>query len=339
MANKPIDHGDFDFLQAFVKRGFVNIPRLLIDYTPDLGLDYGTIGRIAALMVFVGGPDESAFETYRISRRVSAADFDQICGLLADLEQKELVVSKHDGEDITFSFAPLLFSLRAIWGHYRELQESVQVEPKVHPAISAAEQVLGRTLTDRDVKDIQDWIVTYNYATDMVIAICKQGKGNTRMNYLNQIARSWFEEGIRTPEEAEAHGARHRKSATRHRAIIQYLGIKHNLTGAEQALLEKWTDEWAFSNEVIIRACMESTGSKNPMQYINRVLESWVEQGVRTVDDVDKVLSEHKRKTVTVDSAQTTRARRTPARSSTVFLNREKKDKEYYDHIYKRFDK
>jgi len=334
-----MDYGDFDFLQAFVKRGFVNIPRLLIDYTPDLGLDYGTIGRIVALMACVGGPQESAFETYRISRQASAGDFDQICGLVADLEQKELVVSNQVGDEITFSFAPLLFSLRAIWGHYREQQDTTPDPPKIHPAIAAAEQFLGRTLSDRDVKDIQDWIVTYKYDTDMVIAICKQGKGNTRINYLNQIARSWFEEGIRTPEDAEVHSARHRKTTARHRSIIQYLGIKHNLTGAEQALLDKWTDEWAFSNEIIIRACMESTGSKNPMQYINRVLESWVEQGVRTVEDVEKVLSEHKRKAATGDGSQPPKARRTPARSSTIFLNREKNDKEYYDHIYKRFDK
>lgn len=327
MTRRNVDSDDLGFVQALIKRGFVNMPRLLIDYTADLGLDYDTIGRLYALMACLGGPAENAFETYRYTRKKNPADFDQIRLLLEDLEQKELVRAEINAQELSFSFAPMYFRLRAIWGIYKEQHEVESPEATVHPAVAAAEKLLGRTFSDRDVQEILHWVSEYGYENEMVLAICREGlnQGVTRMSYLSQIARRWSEDGIRSPEEAEVHMLRHRKSVGRHKAIVQYLGIKHNLTAAEQALLDKWTDDWGFSNEVIIRACMEATGSKNPMQYINRVLEAWYEQGIRTVADADRLISEHKRRASTDSgSGSSARARRSQngARSN-VFLTRD----------------
>ncbi len=344
MSRRSLGEGDLDFLQGFLKRGFVNIPRMLFDYSADLGLDYDTIGRIFAVMAFTGGPGESAFESYTISRRSFSGDYDQIRTLISDLQSKDIILAEHEDEQsTTFSFIPLYFRLRANWNEYREQHEREQAANGPHPAISAAERVLGRPLSDRDVKDIQDWIATYEYDVDMVIAVCKEGmnQGVTRMTYLNQVALQWHEEGIRTPEEAEAYAQRHRKASGKHKVIVQYLGLKRQLTGAEQALLDKWTTDWGFSNEVIMRACDLATGAKNPLQYVNRVLESWRDQGVKTVADVDQIQSEHKRRTGGQPPADpaASRSRRStpPPKNSTVFLQREKKDEKYYEHVYKPF--
>lgn len=340
MSQRSLE-GELDFFQAFLKRGFVNIPRLLFDFSADLGLDYDTIGKIFAVMACVGGPGESAFGSYAISRRSTPRDYDQVRTLIADLECKDIIRSEHEADQVTFSFVPLYSMLRAIWEHYREQHDDEYPVNGPHPAIVAAERILGRTLSDRDVRDIQDWITTYEYDMDMVVTICKEGinQGVSRMSYLNQIALQWFEEGVRTPEEAEAAAQRHRKAAGKHKVIVQYLGLKRQLTGAEQALLDKWTSDWGFGNEVIMRACDQATGAKNPLQYVNRVLESWRDHGVKNVADVDQLQNEHKRRTGTrppADSASA-RSRKTPSKGSNVFLQREKKDEKYYDHVYKPF--
>jgi DnaD/phage-associated family protein len=342
MSRGPFGTGELEFMEAWVKRGFVNIPRMLFDYTADLGLDYDTVGKMFAVMAFVGGPADSPFGIYAISRKANPHDFDQARMLIKDLEQKDLIRSEDMGDEITYSFIPLLSRLRAIWEHYRDQYEEEIASGLSDPLLIAAERLLGRPLSDREVVDIQDWSTAYDFDVEMIQAVIREGQrvGNTRMNYLNQIAKQWSEDGIRTPEDAEVYVQRYRKSAGKHKAIIQYLGLKRQLTGAEQALLDKWTDEWGFSNEVIIRAGEEAAGSRNPLQYINRVLESWQERGVKTLTDAENVLVEHKRRATPPSAtapAANNRGRGRGTVKSNVFLQGEKKDDKYYDHIYKKF--
>lgn len=330
---------DFDYLEALLKRGFVNIPRMWFDYMGDLQLDYDTLGKLFAVLACVGGPGELSFRPYTVSRKTTH-DFDQVRKLVVSLEEKELVRVEEEGDGLTFSFVPLFSRLRAIWGEYRERYEEEVAAGVEDPVLMAAQKVLGRPLSDREVADIQDWQTTYGYDADIVQAIIREGQrqGVTRMAYLNQVARQWFEEGVQTPEQAEEFASRYRKAAGKHKSIVSYLGLKRQLTGAEQALLDKWTDQWGFSNEVIIRACAEAVGSQNPLQYVNRVLEQWQEKGVRTVADVDKAVSERKQRRPAVGEGAG-RPSGKPAASgkpNNVFLRREKMKS--YDHVFEKLD-
>jgi len=338
MSRDSVEARELEFLQAVLKRGFVTIPRMLFDYSGDLGIDYDTIGRIFILLACVGGPTESSFGPYVLSRKANAHDFNQLGSLVRDLEQKDLIRSEEVGEQLTFTFMPLFHKLKAIWLHYCDQLEEELAAGVADPALLAAEKLMGRPLSDREAADIQDWMDTYGYDLTMVQVIIREGQsqGVTRMNYLNQIAREWFQEGVRTPEDAEELAQRRRKGAGKHKAIIQYLGLKRQLTGAEQTLLDKWTEEWGFSNEVIILACTEATGVRNPLQYVNRILESWREQGVRTVADAEKILVEYKRRQPAAGEQGKAARPRKPTGNSSVFLQREKKDDSYYDHIFKK---
>lgn len=337
MKPPPAAARDFEFLQALLKRGFVNLPRMLFDYSADLGLDYDTIGRVFALMVFSGGPAESAFEPHLFSRKTHPRDFDQLRVLIEDLEQKDLVRAESESDRVSFSFIPLLARLRAVWEQYRDLHESEKEHRAPHPAVSAVERVLGKLLSPNEVTIVQDWMDIYGFDLPMVATICQEGldQGRVHIHYLNRIATQWYEDGVRTPDEAAANAQRYRKSIARHRVIIQYLGLKR-ITGAEKALIEKWTDQWGFSNEVIQRACDQAVGKENPLQYTNRVLESWHERNVKTVAEAEELLREFKRRTPAREAESAQRARKG---KSNVFLQREKKDDEDYDYIYEPFGK
>jgi len=328
--------GQLEFLQALVKRGFVPIPRMLFDYGPYLELDYDTIGKIFSVLALVGDSNAGAFGDYTISRKEYPHDFNLIRNLLADLEEKDLVRWEEEPDQIAFSFIPLYSRLRALWGQDRERQEKAAAKSK-DPAIEMAEQLLGRPLSDREVADILDWVDTYGFGTDMVKAVIDEGKnqGVLRMTYLNGIARQWFEKGIRTPEQAAAHAAQYRQALAKYKRIIRYLGLgSRPLTQAEIDLLDKWTEEWGFSEEVVIRAAEAATGRSNPLQYMNRVLESWRASGVRSLADVERLLAERKNR---LKSEGSKTAGRRATVSSNVLLHREKKDDDFYDHLYKKF--
>jgi DnaD/phage-associated family protein len=338
LAREPLGTGELEFLQAFVQRGFVNIPRMLFDYAADLELDYDTIGKLFVVLACVGSATaEAAFGSYVISRRVNAHDFDGIRPFVEELQHKELVLIEAETEtNVTFSFVPLFSRLRAIWSSNRDQWEEELLEAGPDPAVRVAEKLLGRPLTKRELEDIQDWGTSFGYEADMVEAIIREGlrQGVTRMSYLKQVARQWSEEGITTPEEAEQYIQAFRKSAGKHKSIVQYLGLKRQLTMAEQALLDKWTQEWGFSNEVVIRACAEAVGSQNPLQYVNKILESWLAQSVKTVADADAVMQKRR---APVAVAEKPAGRSRTANNSHLILQREKKDDSYYDHIFKKF--
>ncbi|HWI62008.1 MAG TPA: DnaD domain protein [Symbiobacteriaceae bacterium] len=343
MSRGSMEIGELDFLQALLKRGFVTIPRMVIDYVPDLGLDYDTLGKLFTLFSWVGGPAESAFGVYAITRRAYPHDFDQMRSVVIDLQNKDIVRIEQEGDTLAFSLIPLFSRLRVHWVEHGERLEQEIAASGPDPVLAAAQKLLGRPLSDREVADIQDWVTTYGYEVDMVQTIIREGQrqGVTRMTYLNQIARQWHEENIRTPEEAEQYLQRYRKSAAKHKAIISYLGIKRQLSGAEQALFDRWTDEWGFGTDVIMKACDLAAGSHNPLQYVNKVLENWRDRGVRTVADTEQLEAEHKRRSVAAgsDPGRAAKAPKSaPNRNSNVFLKREKKDDSYYDQLFKKLD-
>jgi DnaD/phage-associated family protein len=330
---------ELDFLQAYVKRGFVNIPRMLFDWMPDLELDYDTIGRLFTVLACVGGSGENAFGAYAVSRKANPNDFDQVRSLMPLLEERMLVKCiEEDANHVTFSLIPLFSRLRTYWLQYQEQYDEEQADGK-DPLVNAAEQLLGRPLSDREIVDIQDWTTAYGFDVPMVRAVIREGldKGVTRMTYLNTVARQWHEQGITTPEEAEQYAQSHRKAAAKHKGIVQNLGLTRQITPAEQALLDKWTEEWGFSNEVIVRACTEAAGRQYPLQYVNKVLESWKQAGVKTVADADQLQVEYKRRNGAAENGGA-RKSRAPSRNnnSNVFVQREKKDDKYYDHIFEK---
>jgi len=342
MALGPVGPGELGFVEALMKRGFINIPRMLFDYTLDLGLDYDRIGKVFAVLACVGGPGESAFGSYTVTRRNTPRDFDQVRTLVLQLQED--MITRCDSvtdNEITFSFGPLFARLRAVWGEYRQAYEKEMASRGPHPAVALAEELLGRPLSARDVREILDWVEELGFTVEMVEAVLREGirQGVTRMSYLKAIAHEWAQADLQTPEQVAAYLQEHQKIAARHRQATQALGIKRPLTAAEQAMIERWYGEWGFSDEVILQACDQAAGAKNPLQYTNKVLESWLQEGIRTAADLDRLM-EQKRRTAAagVDSRRPARGGRRSTSQSNVILKREKKDESYYDDVFKRYD-
>lgn len=328
-------------MQALLKSGFVQLPRMLVQYSADLALDYDTIGKLIVLLSLVGPSATSPYEQFVISRKGLPQDFEQVRALIAELEQKDLVESHQglDDEALGFSFTPLYARLHANWEHYREQHEADKGGP--HPAVAVAERLLGRLLNTSELNEILSWAEEYEFDPEMVAAVIQEGKrqGVWRMSYLSSIARRWHEEGIRTLDQVEADSPNYQRGTARYGPILQYLGLKRQLTKPEQAFFEKWSVEWGFSNEVIMRAADAASGSKNPIPYMNRVLENWRAKNVRSVSDVETLEEEYKRSVPKKEEgARRASGSRKPARSNVLWTAGEKKDKEYYAHIYKKFE-
>lgn len=104
---------------------------------------------------------------------------------------------------------------------------------------------------------------------------------------------------------------------------------------------DKLKSQIGMTDELIVMAIERALKAKrkHTLAWVRTVLTDLVPHGITTPEEwiafeAEQLAEDEKQR----KPAKPTQSRK-PTRSSTVFLDREKKDKEYYDHIYKRFDK
>ncbi len=156
---------------------------------------------------------------------------------------------------------------------------------------------LGKTLTTEELKILLGFVRYLGLPMDvisMLVCYCKERsrqKGSTRNPSLRTIekeAYAWAEQGIDTMEEAVAFIQNQNMRRSRIGNLLRILQIRgRNLTTGEEKYAQKWLD-MGFSDEVIAladeRTCLNTGGLS--WAYMNRILTSWHEGGMLTLEQV-----------------------------------------------------
>lgn len=128
----------------------------------------------------------------------------------------------------------------------------------------------------------------------LLVSIIPKGKaksGSAFAHYLEKAAISWSEAGITTIDAAEAELCRQeRREAVREHLKTLFSLERPSLLQVDAACC--WIDQWHFSDEVLLVAyerCREKTGGFNA-NYVTRVLEGWLADGVTTPDQAREAL-------------------------------------------------
>ena len=117
------------------------------------------------------------------------------------------------------------------------------------------------------------------------------------------IAHYCFLSGIKTLEGMNAHVNKfYSLGLTTKEAINQYIaaqvefdeaikrviartGRVRNVTDADREFYKAWESDWGFSEEIILYAAECAAGKTYPMPYINQLLSSWKQKGVKTIEE------------------------------------------------------
>ena len=152
---------------------------------------------------------------------------------------------------------------------FRNRQETAQL-------LFIAESYIGKPLTPSEVKSILFFTDTLHFSDDLIdylIQYCVE-KGKKNFRYIEKVAVSWAEEGIVTPEQAQAASAGYDKRVY---SIMKALGKNSVPTNTELNFINRWTTDYAFNTD------------KNRFQYADRMLSMWKEQNVRNTADIAKL--------------------------------------------------
>ena len=163
---------------------------------------------------------------------------------------------------------------------------------------------LGRTLNTEELKILLSFVRYLGLPAEvisMLVSFCRnraRQRGSLRNPSLRAIekeAYAWAEQGIDSVEEAAAFIQKQNFRDSRMLRLMNLLQIHgRNLTAAEERYAQSWLDmdlEEDLISMAYERTCL-NTGGLN-WAYMNKILQRWKEQGLRTAEDVQS--GDHKR--------------------------------------------
>ena len=158
------------------------------------------------------------------------------------------------------------------------------------------ESYLRRTLTATDLQTIYFFIETLNMSVDLVdylFQYCIE-RGKTDFHYIEKVAISWAENGVKTPDQAKDFSYKYAKIVY---TVMKALGKATMPTDEEASYVHTWSKDMGFTDDIILEACRRSvTGTdKNRLQYADTILKNWRNSRVLTLKDVEKLDEEFKK--------------------------------------------
>lgn len=181
-----------------------------------------------------------------------------------------------------------------------ETLSSMLEDPNISDLVSEANAYCNRTIAQKDIASIIYIYDQLSFSFDLcefLLEYCAS-VGKTNFNYIEAVARNWYENGITTREDAENYSV---KYFTIYSRIMKQLGITTRTfpAPAEREFIDVWVNEYGFSDSIIIEACrravLNSPNSAN-FQYVNGILSSWYASHVKSFSDILALDEAHKKK-------------------------------------------
>ncbi len=179
----------------------------------------------------------------------------------------------------------------------RDVLTAMETDNSFRGLYGEVQRLLGRALNTEELKILLGFVNYLGLSADVIsvlVCYCKdraRQRGSHRNPSLRTIekeAYAWAERGIDTVEEAAAFiQTQNVRNSRLHRLkeILQIYG--RNLTAAEERFAQSWLEmglEEELFSMAYERTCL-NTGGMN-WAYMNKILQRWHEQGLRTGEDV-----------------------------------------------------
>ncbi len=165
----------------------------------------------------------------------------------------------------------------------------------------SADEIFGRMTSHNDKATL---LMIHEYdglPVEVIIMLlqyaCSIGKCN--MRYIEKMAISWADEEINTLEAADNKITQMTKGRNAAKVVQRTIGTEeHSPTEKETFLADCWLNQWKFSTDMIRKAyeiCVDTKG-KYFSGYVNSILKRWHHDGIFTIEQVNKEISDKKQK-------------------------------------------
>lgn len=174
----------------------------------------------------------------------------------------------------------------------RDISKAMGINPKMKETVTMAEQLLKKPLTQREITSLYSFMQDYSMTQEMVILLLEYcvTMDKTNFSYIEKVADGWREQGITTLAEATKVLNRLNKEVRMQKKCKKIFGLDRELSQTELNYIARWVSELSMS-EAMIRTAYEKTVTntgKISMPYMNTILKSWFEKGIKTVSQIQE---------------------------------------------------
>ena len=106
------------------------------------------------------------------------------------------------------------------------------------------------------------------------------------LDAMNTVVQKFFKLGLVSLESIEQYISGIIKSDEEIKIILDAVGLVRSVSSLDREFFKTWTNNWGFSNEQILQASEISKGKSNPMSYLNKILSSINERGLKTEKEI-----------------------------------------------------
>ncbi len=175
----------------------------------------------------------------------------------------------------------------------KTIEKAMKINPKMKETVDMATQLLKRPITRNEVVSLYNFSEWYNMSQEMVLVLLEYCVtiDKTNFAYIEKVAALWNEKGITTLALATKELNKAVKEVKMHQRCKKMFGIDRELSGTEANYISKWVSELSMS-EAMIRNAYERTVAntgKIAMPYMDKILKSWHQKGIKTVSQIDQL--------------------------------------------------
>ena len=147
--------------------------------------------------------------------------------------------------------------------------------------------------------DIDLWFKKYSFDEEVMVALFRYcfNRSALHRNYIQAVADDWYNNNVKTYNDLDAYFEKNEKFSKLCKTICKKLGYNRMLSEYESAYVSKWTTDYGFSFDIIEIALKKTTSlSKPSFDYLDKLLSTWHERGLKTPNDIQAFLLETKQK-------------------------------------------
>ncbi|MBP1562778.1 MAG: DnaD domain protein [Oscillospiraceae bacterium] len=130
--------------------------------------------------------------------------------------------------------------------------------------------------------------------------------GKTTPAYILSCAQNWSDEGIDSVEAANDKILALEKNNSVCERLCAAMELKSKLTAKMKEFIRVWTEEWSFSEEMIMLCYEKTVNAKQEFkfEYANKILENWKNAGLFTKEAVQSAEAARKKPVKTASTAK-----------------------------------
>jgi DnaD/phage-associated family protein len=157
--------------------------------------------------------------------------------------------------------------------------------------LQEAEMTFGRALRFSEMQTLAWLYLDHGMDVSLLITLItyaiKEGKATT--SFIESTALIWLEQGISTLSEADAYMTERNMRKTAWGMIEKAFGLDHRMPSEKELVFaSEWVIKWGFGEKMLKAAyniCVDKN-AKISMPYINKILKSWFEKGIKSPEDI-----------------------------------------------------